>query len=131
MAHSAMKLDRQRGMTLLGMLILVGFVGVFLYAGVRLTPLYVEYMNVAKGLDNLKSEVGGGGATAALIQRTLEKHFDIDDVHSITSHDVEVIREGQDLQVHVAYDAYAPFIANVGFIVRFEKTVTVSGASGP
>jgi hypothetical protein len=130
MANPAMKLERQRGITLLGMLILVAFVGVFIYAGVRLTPVYVEYMNIAKGLENLKTEAGPG-ATTASIQRTLEKHFDIDDVRSITSKDVEVTRDGTDLQVHVAYDAYAPFIANVGFLVRFDKTVTVSGASGP
>jgi hypothetical protein len=130
MAHPAMNLDRQRGITLLGMLILVSFIGVFIYAAVRLTPVYMEYMNIAKGLENLKTEAGSG-ATAASIQRTLDKHFDIDDVHSITAKDVEVTRDGNDLTVHVAYDAYAPFIANVGFIVRFDKTVTVSGASGP
>ena len=130
MSHSAVIPHRQRGITVLGLLILVSFIGVFLYAGVRLTPVFLEYMNVAKVLEGLKCEVGSG-ATAASIQRTIEKHFDIDDVHSITAKDVEVSREGTDLQVHVAYDAYTPFVANVGFLVHFEKTVTVTGASGP
>lgn len=128
--HPAVSPDRQRGITVLGLLILLSFLGVFVYAAMRLTPVFLEYMNVAKGMENLKSEVGSG-ANAASVRRTLEKHFDIDDVHSITAKDVDVTRDGQDLQVHIAYDAFTPFIANVGFVAHFEKTVTVSAASGP
>lgn len=121
---------RQRGMTLLGMLFLVSFIGLFIFAGIRLTPVYVEYMNVVKALEGLKAEAGPGANTQA-IQRTLERHFDIDDVHSITPKDIEVSRDDGATTVRATYDAYAPFIANVGFIVHFDKSVTISGASGP
>ncbi len=40
---------RERGMTVLGLLILVAFVGMFVYAGIRLTPIYIEYMAVVEG----------------------------------------------------------------------------------
>ena len=51
---------RQRGMTLIGMLFLVSFIGLFIFAAVRLTPVYVEYMNVAKALESMKTEAGAG-----------------------------------------------------------------------
>jgi hypothetical protein len=121
---------RQRGMTLLGMLFLVSFIGLFVFAAVRLTPIYMEYMNVVKSLESLKSEAGAGASVGA-IQRSLEKHFEIDDIHSLSPKDVEVTREDGGLAVHAVYDAYSPFIGNVGFVVHFDKTVMVGGANTP
>jgi hypothetical protein len=117
-------------MTFLGMLILVSFIGLFIFAAIRLTPVYMEYMNVVKALEGLKSEAGAG-ANVQSFQRTLERHFEIDDVHSLSPKDIEVSRDGGTTTVRATYDAYAPFIANVGFVVHFDKTVTVAGASGP
>ena len=37
----------QRGMTTLGLIILIAFVGIFVMAGIRLTPVYLNYMKVA------------------------------------------------------------------------------------
>jgi hypothetical protein len=121
---------QQRGITLIGMLFLVSFIGLFVFAAVRLTPVYLEYMNVVKSLEALKSEAGGGGSVA-VFQRSLERHFEIDDVHSLTPKDIEFSRDGGELTARATYDAYAPFIANVGFLVHFDKSVTVAGASAP
>ena len=121
---------RERGMTFLGLLMLLAFVGVFLYGGVRLVPVYVEYMNVAKALEALKGDAAGGGSVPAF-QRTLERQFDIEDVHSVTPKDIEFSREGNSVVARAVYDAYAPFIANVSFVVHFDKTVTLAASSGP
>jgi hypothetical protein len=120
----------QRGITLIGMLCLVSFIGLFVFAAIRLTPVYMEYMNIVKALESLKAEAATG-ANVAGIQRALERQFDIDDVHSLTSKDIEIARDGGELTVRATYDAYAPFIGNVGFLVHFDKLVTVSGAAGP
>ena len=120
---------RQRGMTFIGTLVLVSFLGLFVFAAVRLTPVYLEYMNVVKAIESLKADAAAGG-TVAVYQRALERQFDIDNVHSLTPKDIEFSRDGGELTVHAAYDAYTPFIANVGFLVHFDKTVTVAGAAG-
>ncbi len=120
-------MKRQRGMTFLGLLILVAFVGTFVFAGIKLVPGYMEYMAVAKALESLKTE---GGGTPQSFRVALEKRFDIEDVKSLNSRDVEITREGSDWVVHANYQYTTDFIANVGFVVNFDKTVTIS-ASGP
>jgi hypothetical protein len=122
--------QRQRGITFIGMVFLVSFIGLFVFAAVRLTPVYLEYMNVVKALESVKADAAGGG-TAVVLQRAIERQFDIDNVHSITPKDIEFSRDNGELTVHAAYDAYTPFIANVGFLVHFDKTVTVAGATSP
>jgi hypothetical protein len=117
-------LHRQRGMTFLGLLILVAFVGLFVYAGLRLTPVYLEYMKVAKAMESLRAE-GGAGVDPRTLRLALEKRFDIDDVESISARDVEITREGSNLVVRAAWERTTDFVANVGFIVTFDKSVEV------
>ena len=43
----------QRGVTFLGWLLLLTPVAIVIYAGIRLTPVYLNYMRVARSLDRL------------------------------------------------------------------------------
>ena len=45
---------RQRGMTMLGILVLVVVVGAWVYAGIRMAPKYLEYMRVASTLEQVR-----------------------------------------------------------------------------
>ena len=114
----------QRGITMLGLLILVTFLGLFVYAGIRLVPVYLEYMNIAKTLESLKSETGGA-ASPTVIRNILGKRFDVSYITSLDAKDVEIVKEGDFYSVRAAYDATAPFVANVDFVVHFDKTVSV------
>jgi hypothetical protein len=119
---------RQRGITAIGLMILISFIGLFVYAGIRLAPVYLEYFNVVKAIEALKTEADTGPVA---MKRTLEKHFDIEDIKSLSYKDVEFSKEGSGWRVRAAYDAETPFIGNVGFIVHFDKTVNLSGPPGP
>lgn len=115
---------RQRGITFLGLVILVAFVGIFVYAGIRLVPAYMEYMSVARALDAVKTDVSGG-VTQQSIRNSIEKRFEVDDVTSINSRDIEIGRDRDTFTVRAAYNVTARFIANVDFLVTFDKTVEV------
>jgi hypothetical protein len=114
--------SRERGMTFLGLLILVAFVGLFVYAGIRLVPGYLEYMNVVKAMESMKQEAG---ANPQAFRIALEKRFDIDDVKSLDWRDIEITRDGDNWLLHAAYEYRTSFIANVGFVVNFDKSVEV------
>jgi hypothetical protein len=113
----------QRGMTFLGVLILVAFVGLFVFAGLKLAPIYLEYMNVAKALQALPTEQAGSDPRG--IRLALQKRFDIDDVQSIRTDDIEVTRQGSNWVVRAAWERTTPFVGNVGFIVAFDRSVEV------
>ena len=119
---------RERGITMAGLLILVAFVGLFVYAAIRLTPLYIEYMAVSKAIHGLKADADGGPKA---MQVALEKRFDIEDIKSVSWRDVQIAKAGSGYSVHVAYDAETPFVGNIGFVVHFDNTVLVGGATGP
>jgi hypothetical protein len=119
---------RERGITAIGLLILVSFIGLFVYAGIRLMPVYLEYFSVLKAVESLKTDAEAGPPA---MRKALEKHFDIEDIHSLSWKDIEIRKEGTSYAVHVLYDAETPFVGNVGFIVHFDKTVSLSAAAAP
>ena len=51
--------SRETGMTTLGFLILVVFLGLFAFAAIRLTPVYLNYLKVVGVLDGVQQEFDG------------------------------------------------------------------------
>lgn len=121
---------RQRGITFLGLLILVSFLGIFVYAFIRLAPAYMEYMTVSKAMAGLKAD-SVRELSAKGIRAALGKRLDVDDVKSITEGDFEVSREGHAWVVHGKYDNDVPFVGNLSFVVHFDKTVSIDDQGGP
>lgn len=122
--------QRERGMTTLGLLMLVTFVGLFIYGGIRLTPLYLEYISVSKSMASVEKELDGA-ASEAQIRMALEKRFEIQDVTTLKSSDVILKREGGQWHVRAQYDAEAPFVSNISFLVHFDKSVVLGSGSVP
>jgi hypothetical protein len=116
---------RERGMTALGMLILVGFVGLFVFAGIKLIPAYLENMKIASTFEKLDDEFSGQGASREQIRRSIEKRFDVEVVNVINYRDVEIKKTTEGYTVTANYTHIVPFIANVSFAVAFQNEVTV------
>jgi Flp pilus assembly protein TadG len=120
--------NRQKGVTAIGWLFLLTPFAIVIYGGIRLTPIYLNYMKVAKAMDQAGNELKASGVDAAGIRRTIDKHFEIDMVEYPTIKDITVTRDGADWVVESKYDDDAPLFGNVSLHVVFDKTVRI-GAS--
>jgi len=116
---------QQAGMTTLGLIILVIFVGLFAFAGLRLTPVYLNYMKVVGVVDGVHKEFDGANATRSVIRTSISRRFDIDSVSIITAKDVKVTQVDGGFEVAATYSHKAPFIANVSFVVDFDKRALI------
>jgi hypothetical protein len=118
--------QHERGVTFLGWVILLLPVAMVLYAGIRLTPAYLEYMKIARTLDQVRDELKGDQPDAAMIRNTIERRFDVEDVTVMTVRDTDklkVTKEGSGYKVEAVYQAVAPYVSNVSLVVNFDKTV--------
>ena len=118
-------LKRQQGMTMIGVLFVLALIGVIGYAGMRILPLYLNYMKVARSMEATASEFKGDAVDQAALRRTLEKHWQIEDISSVEPKEVEIVKNDSGISLHVAYDDAAPYIQNVSLSVHFDKTVKV------
>jgi hypothetical protein len=116
----------QRGITFIGWLVLLVPVAIVVYAGIRLAPIYLNYMRVAKSLSQTGSEAKGGDSTNAQALRvSLEKHFDIEGITHPTVQDIDIHRENDHWVAIVDYEDVAPMFSNVSLLVQFHKVVQV------
>jgi Domain of unknown function (DUF4845) len=118
---------RQRGVTAIGWLILLTPFVVVIYACIRLLPVYMNYMEVARSLNELTSEYRTGGATPQNIRQSLQNRFDVEGVDYPAVKDISISRDGQGWAVEAAYYDQAPLFAHITLQVQFEKTVILSG----
>ena len=116
---------QQDGMTAVGMLILVAFVGLFAFAAIRLTPVYLNYMKVAGVLDGVYKEFDSQNPSRGAIQTSVLRRFDVESVSVITHRDIKVTPDNAGFMVTADYDHTTPFIANIHFTVKFHKQVLV------
>lgn len=115
----------QQGMTTLGLIILVAFVGLFVYAGMRLVPVYLENMKISGTFSKIEDEFNGQRPTRTEIVKSIGKRFDVEAVTVITVKEVKVQKTGTGFDVNVEYMHYVPFVANISFAVKFTNQVDI------
>jgi hypothetical protein len=117
---------RQRGMTFIGLLCILAMAGVIVYAGIRLVPVYLNYMNVVKVMETTASESKGENPDSTAIRNSLERHWEIETITGVDYKEIEITKdEGGGVSLHVVYDDSEPYLGNVSLAVHFDKTVKV------
>ncbi len=116
---------RQAGATTMGYILLIIFIGLFAFAVLRLTPVYLNYMKIVGVIDGVYDEFDGQNPTRSALRGSIARRMDIDSVGVITARDVVVTAVDGGFEVAAVYDHTAQFIANVSFIVHFDKKVIV------
>jgi hypothetical protein len=120
--------NKQAGVTFIGWVILLTPFAIVVYAGMRLTPIYLNYMKVSKALDKAGSELKGNTAKGAdNIRVAIDKNFDIDMVEFPTTKDFKFTREDAVWVVEAAYEDEAPLFGNISIHVSFDKIVRIGG----
>lgn len=120
----------QRGVTAIGWLILLTPVAILFYAGIRIGPLYLNYMNVVHNLNSVAGEIDNGSATATGIRTAVGKHFNVDYITYPDVKDLKITRENSTWSIEANYDDQAPLFANIAILVTFDKIVKLKSGVG-
>jgi hypothetical protein len=118
-------LRREDGMTTIGLIVLVAFVGLFAFAGIRLTPVYLNYTKVLGVINGVQEEFDGTNPSRSAIRNSISRRFDVESVGEISARDITVTSVDGGFEVRANYEHVTPFIANVSFSVEFDKSVLV------
>ena len=118
--------NKQHGMTFLGFLVIAVLAGMLVFAGLRLTPVYLEYMKIVSVLDGAKNEFDGTPVDLATLRRSIQRRFDVEAVTIIRVQDIHLSKSDTGGYIlRVKYVHRAPYIANINFVVDFAKTVEI------
>lgn len=113
---------RQRGITLMGLIIGSVVVVVLALLFMRLLPSYIEYFTIKRAVVAIANEVKGRGVQAGEVRRAFQNRAVIDDIKSVSHTDLELSRQGNDYQIVAAYRREIPLFANIGVYIDFEAS---------
>lgn len=120
----------QRGMTLIGFVLVLGVVGVFVYMGMKLIPMYTEYFSVKQALDGLAKDSSVASSDAAKIRDLLFRRFDVSYVESVKPADVKLVRKDAGWMMTVEYEVRRPLIYNIDVVGHFKAEKELRRESG-
>lgn len=121
---------RQRGVTAIGWIILMIPFAIVGYAGIRLAPVYLNYMKVVRAMDEVAGDPDGASLTPESIRMKIDRHFEIDMVDYPTAKDMKITRDGTAWEVESTYEDDAPLFSNISLHVVFDKVVHTRGGAG-
>jgi hypothetical protein len=117
---------RQRGITFIGWVILLVPVAILVYAGIRLTPIYLNATKVARVLEQVRQEYQGQGSISQTTLRSaLGKRFNIEYIDYPDYKDLSIRKTGEGWEIAAEYDEVVPLVYNVSLLVDFEQSVVI------
>lgn len=111
----------QRGMTYLGMLILMIVIAFFAIIVIKVMPLYLESFKVESSLQSLAQDASVDLAMAppSEIRKLLMRRLSVNDVTHVTKDDIKVSKQGTKITVDVSYEARVGLFFNLDLVARF------------
>lgn len=120
----------QRGMTLIGWVIVLGLIAFFSLLALRLVPLYLDIYRIKTVLKSLPQEPLITQKTPFEIKQMIERKLYINYVESVQAKDFEVTRKGNKTTVSIEHEFRTPFIGNVSLLVDYQDSVEMVGRVG-
>ena len=120
----------QSGMTLLGFIIVLAVVGVFVYMGMKLIPMYTEYYGVTRALTSLAAEPGIADRDPAKIEDLFFRRLYVSYADNVKHEHVKIQRKDAGYEILVNYEVRRQLIANLDVVGRFEAKQDIRRGGG-
>jgi hypothetical protein len=125
--------NRQEGITLISMIIVLAVLGFFGYGAAKLIPVYTEYMGVVKSMKAVANSPNAAEMPLEQIRRDLTLNYSVQYVDDATvpADGVKLETANGVRRLRIVYDKVVPFIYNISLSAHFDHTEDLlRGGSG-
>ena len=116
---------RQKGMTMWGLLFVLGVLGAFMFLFLKLLPPYLTDMKVTSALASVGRQSDVGNMSKAEISEAIRKRLEIDNADNDIDLNKTLTLEtrGRTKAVRIYYEAVVPMAFNVSALLVFDHTL--------
>ena len=114
---------RQRGLTIIGFILVAAVVIIFGMVGFRTLPSYIEYFTVKRVLARTLQD-SKEGFSMYQFRREFDLKASADYIDSVRGSDIEVTKEGNSLVATAAWSKTLHLVGNMSLLLEFEATAT-------
>lgn len=121
-----MNIKKQDGMTLIGFVIVLGFVIFISFIGMKIAPIYMEYYGVVSAMDGVAKERGSANLSPFDIRvRVLNRLYVSYSADNVKEQNIKLVRRNG-VHLRIAYEVRKPVIGNLDVIATFDRSVRLS-----
>lgn len=116
---------RQRGLSFIGWMAVVGIFGLLLISFFRVFPIYNENLTIKTVLEAVRDDQDIDAKSKAAIWNSIFKRLYINDVRSIKREHVKIVRKDGKTTVTITYETKHPYIGNLFIGGNFSESVVI------
>lgn len=124
---SNMKLARsQKGMSILGWLMVLAFVAFFASAVFKVLPHYLDYLSLEKIIMSVETDKASEVRTVGHFYTYVGKGMSVNTIRDLSLKEALKVKIENDVFIaHLKYEKREPLIENIDLVVRFDKEFRV------
>lgn len=116
--------SRQRGLSLIGWVVVLIVVIVFGTAAFRMVPAYLDYNTISSAITSVLDDNKTALMSPSEVRDSISKRFLINQIEVISANDLDIEKNGGVLSVGVDYEVREPMFYNVSIVMHFDHTFT-------
>lgn len=121
-----MKVRKQKGLSLIGFILVLSLVIFTAYIGMRIIPIYLEYYSVVSAMDGVAKERGSADWTLFDTRvSVLNRLYVSQNAENVKETDITVVRRNG-VQLRIAYEVRKPLIGNLDVVATFDRMVRLA-----
>ena len=117
--------NRQKGMSTVGIIAVVGIFGFLVVGLVTVFPMYYDNFKLQSALEALQNDTSVDPKSKQAIWGSLKKRLYINEVRSITKDRVKMIRKDGKTTVTVSYEVRDSFVGNMFIGATFVEIAVI------
>jgi hypothetical protein len=119
---------RQSGITMWGMLFVLGTLAFFLFLTFKLLPPYLGDMKIKSALEGLGRQPDAGSMSVPEITEAIRKRLEIDSADDFDlANSLTVTARGKNKVIRINYESVTPMVFNVSALLTFDHSIEVRG----
>jgi hypothetical protein len=120
-------LARQRGLTLISMVVVAIVVGFFALMAMRAFPSVNEYLTIRKAVTKIMKN---NPSSAAEIRSAFDKQKEVEySIETIGGKDLVITQNGDRLRTRFAYQVEVPIVEPVYLLIKYEGEASSAGST--
>ncbi len=116
---------KQSGVSLLGLILVLAMLGLLGVLALKIAPTVTEFMSIKKAIETARAS----GTTVREIQISFDKQAEVGYITTITGKDLEITRNGNDVEISFAYQKKIPLVGPASLLLEYAGTTAKSSAS--
>ena len=118
--------ETQRGMTVIGMLLLLIVIAFVVLIAMKVVPMYVQYFSIKSTIESIRKEPQLAQMSTQDIQNAIQKRFDIGYVDNITARDLKIRNENRGRVLDLEYQDERALFYGLSIVLKVSESIPLN-----